>query len=41
MCPLLHAVDDDDVSKVTAEELSAFYRDFLDKTYQDQKSFSR
>lgn len=38
MCP---PSVDDDTSKVTAEELSAFYKDFLDKTHEEQKSFTR
>ena len=33
--------DVDDISKVTADELSVFYKDFLDKKYEDQMAFTR
>lgn len=33
--------DSDDVSQVTSEELSEFYKEFLDKNYEDQKRFTR
>ena len=33
--------DEDDVSQVTSEELSAFYKDFLDKKYHDQMIFTK
>lgn len=33
--------DGDDISQVTSEELSGFYKDFLDKKYSDQMIFTR
>lgn len=34
-------LDDDDASKITSDELSVFYRDFLHRKYEDQMSFTR
>ena len=33
--------EDDDTSKVTADELSVFYKEFLDSKFKDQLNFTR
>ena len=38
---LFYCTDCDDVSQITSEELSVFYKDFLDKKYHDQMTFTR
>ena len=37
----MYGIDVGDVSQVTSEELSVFYKDFLDKKYNDQMTFTR
>ena len=36
-----NVADGDDISQVTSEELSGFYKNFLDKKYSDQMIFTR